>query len=258
MISTIASYSADGGTPTFKGLDAAIEMLKGSTADKKVIVLLSDGDPYYTVVSDNNAGPIDSSNAGMWNDSLTEIGEVESCKEIYWYRSAADGGDEYAGTKACVAQMHFEHIVQNREDIDFFSAVIANDLILKGYMAHASSNVCGREWGDVSDCDLRDNVQYAYSATTKDEILKMYNEMIKVILQMSFASVVSTDGGPRTTAGGIGLGSDVVLPFPDLFTCTGEPINMPFSSTFYVPGTVNFSDFKFTYCPVPPAYQPSP
>ncbi len=198
----------NGATPTAAGLRCAKQLLADSTAENKIVILLSDGDP--TV-------PIDASNSG----TDAEVAEVITEK------------DALEAIGAVV-----------------YSAAVTDDATLEGYMAHFSSDTCGSTTTDPDDCDVNNNVEYAYAGSTADELSGMYQTIVDTILGVTVGFTTEFGGTTTLTTDVVEPGNDVVLPFPAGFDCdpsgsTTVPVRLSFSGT----GTVNISDIKLTYCP---------
>ncbi|MFH1404504.1 MAG: vWA domain-containing protein, partial [Patescibacteria group bacterium] len=214
-----------GGTPTMAAIDEAVGMLQDSNAQKKVIVLLTDGEPTITLDS----------------------GVYVNCSH---FGSGADGFE------ACVSKIRqriSSYVARDVTDpeIEIFTAAIAGEGEPKvGYTAHMSSNICANEdWDDPADCAPRNRIQYAYQANDADGIMTMYDKIVEAIMELNFTSVMDTGTGARESSRGIGLGDNIELPLHENFSCTGLPQQIPISLTFFTEGTVKISDIKFSYCP---------
>lgn len=103
-------------TPTYMGIEAGVDILDGSSADVKVLVLLSDG-------------------------NLTH-------DKDWTYCSGADA------LSSCVAQIRTDLVTASaNSDIQFYAAAITGDDTEAGYIAHLSSDECGSTYSSESDCD---------------------------------------------------------------------------------------------------------
>ena len=77
VVSTaIGQMRADGGTYTQSAIRMAADMLKGSTADIKTMILLSDGEPTYSVPFTDSASD-DEDNFATYGNALETSSEVE-------------------------------------------------------------------------------------------------------------------------------------------------------------------------------------
>jgi len=234
LITIIGEYltAVGGGTPTYNGIEEAISVLSSSTAEVKIIILLSDGDPGY-----NGSFSISSSTS-------------DECSGYSWsnYPSAQD----WSNTSACVAQIA-DNLIDGssegipRSDIIIYSAAVTTSSSLKGYMAHMSSNTCS--WSSttsVTDCEGN----YAYSASSADEISLMYEAIVDSILGTNVTfTATNTAGDTTTTTGEVQVGSDKELPFPEGFVCQSTEQTVPLRNVFYGSGSMEFSDINLTYCP---------
>lgn len=216
-----------GGTPTAAGMEAAINILNtSSSADVRIVVLLSDGDPSY-----DSSGGSCSSSSESWN-------------------AEADGSAQSAsGTEACPAEVRYDSsFIAGHPNYTFYSAVISDDDDLIGYMAHQSSEEC--DGFDMSDADECGSGTYAFAATTEEEIAEMYQAIVDSILNTT-VTVQATDdeGNTTTTTDQVEIGSGSTIPFPNGFVCQNEQQTIPLRNTFYGDGSLNFSNFELTYCP---------
>lgn len=139
-------------------------------------------------------------------------------------------------------------------DFQFYSAAITSDTRLKAWMEHMSGDDCGRSWSSTSadECKPKNNVEYAYAAGNAAGIRAMYDGIVDSILGVTVRYLTSTSGVLQGSAGTIRSGKGIPLPFPEGFVCspTGGNQTVRFSVAFNAQGTVNFSNFKLTYCPV--------
>lgn len=196
--SIVAAYVTGGGTPTLKGVTAAVNILKAtpeSTNKKKIVVLLTDGAP---------------------TGGDTEVQQVRT-------------------------------LMQQNSGMQFFTAVIATTDDLRRKAAFMSSNSCG-PWSPTVVCTPNQGVNYAFDADTSAEITAMYQSIIDTIAgtSLTYAAAITTNTRPAP----VRTGSAVNLPFPQDFVCGPSNFSKPFTVKFAGEGTVNFSNFKFTYCPV--------
>ncbi|NQV90507.1 Ig-like domain-containing protein [Candidatus Uhrbacteria bacterium] len=231
MMSILDDYadSVVNGTPTYNGLSEAISILSASTAEVKIVVLLSDGDP------------------GL--NSTFNVGSSTGCSGYAW--SNYPSTSYYADVPACVAEISDVLIDGStegvpRSDILIYSAAVTTDSDLKGYMAHMSSNECA--WSSVTstgDCEG----DYAFSASSSDEIAEMYAAIVDSILGTRVTFTTTDDDGTYTTTSEVQSGSNVELPFPTAFACQSTEQVIPLRNAFYGTGTMEFSDFNITYCP---------
>ena len=218
-----------GGTPTAEGLECARRLLASeSDAEYKMIILLSDGSPNYTI-----EGVIDTS-------SLTPA--QDACLVVH----GPTGSYIEEDSKTFV-----------------YTAAITTDNDLIAYMKHFSSDIC-LDTSDSSEapcqysqlnesdaCSAADSGEYAYTASTAEDLEGMYQSIINNILGVSFTTISQIGSTTYRTVGTVQEGDDVIIPFPEGFECqtTGEwtiPMRVSFPGT----GTVNLSDIKLTYCPV--------
>lgn len=131
--SSIDRIYAEGGTYTEGGLQVAYEMLQNSTANKKIIVLMSDGAPNQGLDGENLiAYANEIKDAGIQIYTLGFFEHVEEYSTSFWgdHVSKADAQALMEGiaSEGC----HFE--VVNADDLVFFFDDIANQLSGKNYI----------------------------------------------------------------------------------------------------------------------------
>ncbi|HLD20974.1 MAG TPA: hypothetical protein VJB64_02675 [Patescibacteria group bacterium] len=236
LVSYIESYSTcvtatGGATPTYNGIEEAVNLLSASSAEVKIIVVLTDGDYDW----------IDSADAsGGWTSS-------EACSSSY---SKTYNGNTYTEKPACAADMYDDFMGNSTVKVLFYTAAITSDPDYQGYTAHISSNDC--EWAssssasDASDC----SGNYAFYAESEDDIKTMYEQIVDSILGTNVTFTATNDAGDTTTTTGeVQAGSDVELPFPEGFVCQSTEQTIPVRNVFYGSGSILFSDFTMTYCP---------
>ncbi len=229
VVAYVDAYTAcvergSGGTTTYSGVDRALTGLSASTADVKIVVLLSDGDPSYSA-------------------DFYLSGDGDTCTEE---TSSYQGS--WTGVEACVADIADDFMEDNSySDIIFYSAAVTTDDDLKGYMAHMSSNECA--WDDIEDEDDCEG-NYAFAAETADEITEMYAAIVNSILGTNVAlSAENNDNEIITTIGEVLPGGSTTLPFPDEFVCQSSEQTLPLRHEFYGSGYMTFDDITLTYCP---------
>ncbi|MDG1950167.1 MAG: VWA domain-containing protein, partial [bacterium] len=220
--------SSSGGTPTYSGVQAASKMLLGSSADVKIVVLLTDGYPTY-------------------NKDFYVSGTADDCG-TYASRSFSGGIGTYSGTDRCVAEIYSDYVGNSSySDIIYYSATVNDSSSLQGYMAHVSSNEC--DWDDIdssSDCEGG----YAYTAENSEEILEMYDAIVDSIIGTTlFENATDNDGNITVSNGSVVGGDDIELPFPEGFVCKSTEQEIPIRHEMYGEGYLEFSDFNLTYCP---------
>jgi uncharacterized protein YegL len=205
----VAGYAPDGCTPTYAGVRLGIDQLAASDPGTEKFVFL---------VSD-----------GEPNGREAEVARVTDLMRETRY-----------------------------SDIQFYSSAITDTANLIGWMAHMSSDRCGRNWSvrngpadATGGCEPANNIEYAYDGGTAAEIRTMYSSIIDSILGVTVRYLTGTNDTLRNSAGTIRSGKGIPLPFPDGFVCspTAGNQNVRFSVAFNAQGTVNFSNFKMTYCP---------
>jgi cysteine-rich repeat protein len=220
--SGIESYldRADGGTPAAAGLQCALNLLTDeSSAEVKIVIFFSDGQPNYLLNGDY--------------DSSFE----EAAEEIYDIIHAHDTASTFA-----------------TEGVEAYTAALTSDDDLISRMAHFSNDECDCGGADLTDgaddCSPDDFVEYAYAASSTEELEEMYQSIIDSILGVSAGLIASVNGTATETSGTVLAGDDMTLPFPDGFNCdeTNE-WTIPFRLSFNGSGTVNVSDIKLSYCP---------
>lgn len=212
---------AANGTPTISGVAAALADFEAEkerlgddqVADQRIIVLLSDGAP--SVPQPQPPAP-------------ERCGDVEDCVELI-LDQVNDGKEQ---------------------GILFYTAAITDRSSLRGYMAHWSSNVCGTNLISSHDCAPRQNVQYAFSAETSQEIQEMYGSIINSIIGSVATLITERENESFYRREEVRDGPGVSLPIPPEFSCNGTPNQfIPFSLTFRGDGPARLSNFQFTYCP---------
>jgi len=237
LISIVEGYVAGGSTPTKQAIAQAKQVGniygwrgEGSACGENItraIVLMSDGQP------DGNK---------FGDDSVDE--EAEKAKN-------------YISSECCSEGDSFDN------SPSIYTAAITDDPALLGYMAHWSSNACtDRPRND--DCSIYDeptdgenaavcvaqpgSPNYAYSATTAEELTLMYEEIIASILGHSLT--FTTDSGTFEVDLFQGFDKEIALP-PD-FACpeTEGELVVPFRIQFDGEGTINLSDVQLQYCPL--------
>jgi cysteine-rich repeat protein len=220
----VTSNSSNAST-IYKGIETAEEMLNASVADVKIIVITSGtvtskNDTFYSV------SPDESSCSGDTKNYLS---------------------DNYSYVRACYADIVDDLI--DESEIVFYSVAITTTPVLQGLMAHLSSNVC--DWDEsvpsrgidsITDC----SGSYALSGSTIEDVTSMYGAIADSIVNV--ASVTFTINS-TTTTGGVQVGNNVVLPFPDAFACQSNAQTIPMRSSFFGGETVEFSDLQMMYCP---------
>lgn len=241
LTSMIESYATEcvgdawnGATTTYAGLEVAMDMLAGSTADVKAIILLADGAPSH--------------NGDYRIDGSADEGDAapyDECSDTaYSYRSLS-----LSSTSACVAEA--ADLVDDDPDVQVYTAVISDNPNDADYIAHVSSETC--DWSTASlSADTCATGSYAFSATDANGIADMYDSVVDGILNVTLGlSTEASDGSVDLTTGTVGEGRDQLLPFPEEFACTGADMTVPFTVDFNGEGYVNLSDITFTYCPAP-------
>ncbi|MBI4598832.1 Ig-like domain-containing protein [Candidatus Uhrbacteria bacterium] len=304
---------ANGATPTAAGLKCAQTVLASSTADHKVVILLSDGDPtvnlagsyvidvpeVVSVRDDLISDGVSVFTAAVTSDadligymahfSSDVCGTCNACEDSCNTECAAecDGGtvtDEVClddcGTSlesctdncggVCVEvtctgllqEAYTECVAEcgpcDEVCVDEFNACedtcTVTDTECEDVCTSQCTSACGSScpvYEDRDDCEPKDNVEYAYSAATAEELEGMYQTIVDSILGVTVGFTTEFGGETQFTSGVVTEGDDVVLPFPTGFDCkaTGEwtiPVRLSFSGT----GTVRLSDINLTYCPV--------
>jgi hypothetical protein len=157
----------------------------------------------------------------------------------------------FNGSDACIAEARYEtgmildHV--ESKDITFYSAVISNSNTDKAYMEHLSSLKCsGNDMGDIDDCPEGD---FAYEASTAQEIEVMYTKIIESVLE-STTTVTATKGIDSSSETKITpVGQNIELPLPETFACQNKPTLMPIQTIFNGTGTMHFDNITFEYCP---------
>jgi cysteine-rich repeat protein len=242
LISLVESYATcvspqSGSTPTYNGLQEAVELMNSSTAEVQVIIILTDGDYDWIDEAEGTDG---------WD-------EDEQCGSNY---IKDFNNHRFFAKSACAADMYDELVKDS--DIFFYTAAITSNDEMQALTAHISSNEC--EWDEGSDSPddatsaARDSTDctgnYAYTAETDDAIQLMYEAIVDSILgtQVTFTAT-NADGETTTTTGEVQAGENVVLPFPDGFVCQSREQDIPLRNVFYGDGMMSFSDFNLTYCP---------
>ncbi len=219
-----------GGTPTFSGVRYASSLLQTSTADVKIIILLSDGQPTM-----------------HYQDYIGGDFDLDYCTSgdfTYTY-----GGDDYTGYLACVVEIKDLLMDAQHEEFEVYTVTIGSPTSsLVGYMTHVSDEEC--VWDDITDAEDCTLGSYAFSGTTSDEIEAMYEAVIDSILGAKATWITDADGTTITTTGSVGSGRNITLPFPDGFECEPETFTIPLRLEFYGEGTVEVSNLQLQYCPL--------
>jgi cysteine-rich repeat protein len=214
---SVESYSTrtGGSTPLSAGLQCAANILEDSEADDQIIILLSDGDPNVLI------------------DSSTYTSAYKYYEEIQDIRNAAIANG-----------------------IEIYTAALMTTDALIGKMAHWSSDSCLENdpsetaYSNVADCSVTDDIEYAFSASSSDDLDEMYQQIADSIIGLTMTFTTDFAGETTLTSDEVFDGDDVVIPFPEGFGCdTENEWNIPFRISFSGEGTVNISDIKLSYCP---------
>lgn len=215
LTSEVSAYptniSTTDGTPSLRGIEAAVEMLENSTAEYKVIIHLTDGQP------SNDQEPVHDPSRGC--TSVTD----------------------------CVDKIRQQ--VRSHETISFYSAALSTNptSTVVGYTRHMSSDACGFSWRSVSDCLPKEGIEYSFSGGNASEIRGMYDQIVQSILGASVSFIYNN----AAATGVVPEGRSVRLPLPSGFACTSEPQSIPTNFAFQGTGTIGVSNVRFTYCPAP-------
>lgn len=107
---SVVAADTSAGTTTAGGLMCAHQMLSDSEADRKIIILMSDGNP-----------------SSPYNRAIFDI---------------IDADEEFEALVNEVAQVH-DDIIADEAGIEIYTAALTSSSTLKSYMAHWSSDTCG-------------------------------------------------------------------------------------------------------------------
>jgi cysteine-rich repeat protein len=249
MLTMLEDYAScvdfnSGSTPTYNAMERATNVLSSSSADVKIVVMLTDGDFDWNDTFEESSGDEDHEEecivAGQkGNDDVVST---------YTYSKTLDNGITFTGKSACAADMYDDFI--DSSDIQYYTAAITDSPKYQGLTEHISSNDC--EWESKSAATDPDDCSgnYAYVATTSDGIEEMFDSIIDAILGTNISlTATASDGSTTTTTGDVQPGSDVVLPFPESFVCQSSEQTVPLRHEFNGSGSMLFSDFTMTYCP---------
>ncbi|MDP2631877.1 MAG: IPT/TIG domain-containing protein [Candidatus Uhrbacteria bacterium] len=97
--------------------------------------------------------------------------------------------------------------------------------------------------------DPSSDIDYAYDAYSPEGLASAYGEIFDIIMGPQITFVVDTNEGPVTVSGGVRDGTDIELPWPELFVC--DPNNeqeLPFRVDFTGTGSIGISNVGFEYC----------
>ena len=160
-------------------------------------------------------------------------------------------GDSCSG-ESCVSEIVSIRDTMVADGIQIYSAALTSESDLIGYMAHFSSDTCGNDYDNVADCDETNDIEYAYSASTAEDLEVMYQTIINSILGLTMKFTTEIDGETVVTGGPVREGDDVELIFPDGFECPqgDDEWTVPLRVTFNGEGIAKISDIQLTYCPV--------
>ena len=115
-----------------------------------------------------------------------------------------------------------------------------------------SSEQCnGASMSRSSDC-ADTNLTFNYQADTAQEVREMYQTITERILSTKFFITFDEEGNPQVTEGSIEDGTGVELPFPQGFVCQDHAFTVPIRNSFIGEGSMRYSNFEFTYCPLTP------
>ena len=104
---------------------------------------------------------------------------------------------------------------------------------------------------DVNDCKPRESVEYAYSASTAEDLETMYQTIVDSILGVTVGFTTDFAGQTTLTSGVVADGDNVIMPFPEGFDCrTTGAWTIPFRISFAGTGVVHISDISLNYCPI--------
>ncbi len=212
--------SLDGKLPIANTMKKAIALFDKSTADVKIIVMIG------------RQGPTQKE-----NDSATS--KIESC---------IDGTKDSKLSTMDDCTRVVKNIIDNNTDIEFYSIYLgAKPAVAESYFMHMSSTVCENKTMLVtSDCS-KTGKQYAYQTKDAAQLIKMYEEIVKLIV-MNSQLTLTQDG--KVGTGAIPLGTNKTLPFPSAFSCKADPSVMTIENVFAGMKTIKYENFEFTYCPV--------
>ena len=209
------------GTPTAAGLECADSLFDSSSAEVKVVILLSDGEPST---------------------------------------SSVDGGFSEDGGAVEEAYNATQLLISNHPEVEVFSAALTDSASLIGQMKHFSSDVCGDEVVGVDldnpdDCSEGEGGEYAYAASNVDGLRSMYDEIIEMILGVKAGLTAEFLGQDTVTTERIETGTDVTLTFPKGFKCptTAAPDSLweiPIRFVFNGSGSIGIENIKLDYCPL--------
>ncbi len=251
LITTVEGYAAgtdiDSGPPFYAGLKYAIQQLDQTTADAKIIVLLSDGEVFEDRSNDYCTT---STNAGSCYGSYLPLAcgkESDNETDYYnYYCCTKEVADGLLNSCSADNDVGADAAIRGSGDVLIYTAGITatSTNAYASYMAHLSSDDCGEDYDDISDCLTR---TYSYSAQDEAGVATMYDAIIDSVLGVTVGLTVDE----TLTPGTVTSGHNRELPFPTNFECTGEEMNIPMTVDFNGGGYISLDDIAFTYCPVP-------
>jgi cysteine-rich repeat protein len=261
LLSSLDLYPSQtfGNTPTGYGMEEAIALMGGSSADNQIIILLSDGSPYENTHEDPCGGTwtdYASANAGTYSTTHgTSVAYATTYLEEYFEYTIDSTDWAVDDSKRCAAEVRMDLINEN-PDMTFYSITLAGPGTssveeLQGWMAYQSSEECDLSYGFTDGLDACNTGTYAFQAETDDDMTEIYSILVDSIIGTQVSLTASdASGTTTTTTGSVSTGSDVELPFPEDFVCQTTEQLLPFKNLFSGDGAMMFEDFTFTYCPV--------
>ncbi|TAK03256.1 VWA domain-containing protein [Patescibacteria group bacterium] len=218
----IDTYTASGGTPTDAGLLAGLEVMDASTASKKIIILLSDGEPL--------------------GDGVTMKITMDTVKNT-------NGIQKYPDVDIYTA------VISSTDSLVSFMRHLSDDVCPGShYDETASIFDPNKPYSNETGCGLgSDGIDYSYEATTAEGITDMFTQIVANILGFVISYTVNADGTAVESSGGVQDGRNILLPFPQEFGCSDQTQVIPLSVTYDSEGnSLKMEDFSITYCPLTP------
>lgn len=250
LIATVEEYALESGLtsyygpPIYQGMQAAIEALDATDADVKAIIMLSDGETYIDMSGDMcDSGTL----AGTCENGTTPTcsGSSASSYNYYCCTQQVDKGL----LSSCSADAT-DGAVRGSGSVSVYTAAITETATnsYAAYMAHMSSETCGTDYDNVSDCETG---TYAFSAQNAEGVATMYQSIIDNLLNVTVGVTSDFTGTSHTDTGTVADGHGVSLPFPENFDCDGTDMALPFTLTFNGDGYATLDNIQVTYCPAP-------
>lgn len=217
------------GTPLYESLKQAIDALKAETADKKYLVIFSDGNIYNADLS----------------KLYTELSAYD-----------ADGSGSISGAEYMKA-VSDEVDGATSDGMEVFTTAFTSTTCEVSQMARWSSDSCTKSGSSCSGLNAQGNyacepatngIEYAYNGTDATSLKTMFTSIIDSIIDITVTVTDPSDpSSPSHTT--VAAGSDVSIPLPSVFSCNASKSqSLNVHLTFNGTGTINFGTSQVNMC----------